>query len=87
MKNMCSKIKSQERTKQKLNEIEKKFKKSMVETIQKMQAANPPPHIPTIVIGEWTTSWVGMARSTKPTKPQEVPFIFPSKFIFIEEIF
>jgi hypothetical protein len=28
-----------------------------------------------------------MPRSTEPTKPQEVPLIFPSKLIFVEEIF
>jgi hypothetical protein len=55
-----------------------------------MQIASSPLDLPTTTIGEWTTSWVGMLGSTKPTKPtklQEVPSTSLSKIIFVEGIF
>lgn len=48
-------------------EAKKKLKKSMVETIQQMQVANPLTDILSIPTKEWITSWVGMPSSTKPT--------------------
>ncbi len=37
-------------------EIEEKFKKSMMETIQEIQVVNPPPYLPTPSTRQWTTS-------------------------------
>jgi len=30
-----------------------------------MQAINPPPKLPTLTVGEWTTSWVARPSSAK----------------------
>ncbi len=91
VKNMCSKTENQRRTNLVANwEVEKKLKKSMVETIQQMQVVSSPFDLLTPLVGEWTTSWVGMPSSTKlaeRTKFQEIPSTFPSKIVFVEEIF
>lgn len=55
-------------------EVKRKLKKLMVETVQQMQAASPPPNISFTITRKWMTSWADMLSSrkhAKPTKPQE----------------
>ncbi len=49
-----------------------------------------PPNLPTLSTGEWTTSWArrpSLAKPAKTTKLQEIPSNFPSKIIYVDEIF
>ncbi len=71
-------------------EAENKLKRSMVETIQQMQAVNLPPNLQNFSIREWTTSWADMPSSSEPTKStkfQEIPSTSPSEIISMEETF